>query len=176
MVEVFTFLLLSTVPQPTVVVSIRTGNITSVEGNESASDPGSSSGFGSGFDPDSQQTSPPLNTTTISLSDVIYAGTSIRLTCNITVADSVNTSRELLVEWRKNGSPVSTIDYLTATPVDQTGENSSELIFPLLSTTRDSAVYSCNAVINSTLGSLYVISSDEESDSFNLSVTGNNSN
>ena len=161
------------------MVNIKAGNITSVEVNESASNPGSGSASASGSasgsasDSDSEQT-PLLLNTTISRSDVIFAGTSIILTCNITVADSVNTSRELLIEWRKNCSSVSSIDYLITTPLEQTEENSyySELIFPILSRTRDSAVYSCNAVINSTLGSIYVISSEEESDSFNLDVTG----
>ena len=152
---IMTLFLLSTVPTPTLVVNITRGDTVSSS---------------SGSEPPSPPPPPPGGQTF----DMLLAGSSIKLTCDIAVAEAVNTSIILLVNWTKDGVPVADSGYLTVTPLLQTDTNKyhSELTFPLLSTTRDSAVYSCNVLINSTSQFPYVSSSDKETESITLNVTG----
>ena len=161
-----------TVPQPAVVVNITRGEVTSEQNSTSTAASGSESGSGYENLTVSEPTSRVAVNTTIT--NTPSAGSSIKLTCTVTVSESVNTTTALIVEWRKDGVPVSAIEHLTTTPTLLTGGATyySELIFPLLSSTRDSANYSCNALVNSTLGSQYITNSEEGSDFINLTVKG----
>ena len=171
-VDIVFLLYTYTVPQPAVVVNITRGEVTSEQNSTSTAASGSESGSGYENLTVPEPTSRVAVNTTITITPP--AGSSIKLTCTVAVSESVNTTTALIVEWRKDGVPVSAIKHLTTAPTLQTGGTTyySELIFPLLSNTRDSANYSCNALVNSTLGSQYITNSEEGSDFINLTVKG----
>ena len=101
--------------------------------------------------------------------DSIYQGTELVITCTVTVDSAVNTMIDVNITWTSepaDGQYITISDTLSS----DMGYISTVTIRPV--DTTDSASYTCTASINSIIDTDNIISSNETSDTVNVTVKG----
>ena len=116
----------------------------------------------------------PNVTTSLSRQTDLLAGSSLNITCVITLDSTVNTPVTVTPTWTVGTDPISTDDTrVIMSDLISSGVNQyqSILSFTTLSATQDNGTYQCNVTVTSASNYIYVTASDSVSDSTSLSVT-----
>ncbi len=117
---------------------------------------------------------PTISISTIpGLDQAIYTGTTLQMTCSIVLSESVDTTVEVGIVWRKGGETVSTGGHSSVSDtmsVDETSYESTLTISPVDSTT-DNGHYSCAVTVRPTPTSTFIVMATAE-DTMTITVAG----
>ena len=89
---------------------------------------------------------------------MLYAGSTLNITCDIDISPNVDTDFTVEVEWTRNGSPPPGPPRVMTTPLTETTLNhyQTQLTYTTLSSSEDSGDYKCIITVDSMENLLFV--------------------
>ena len=105
-------------------------------------------------------------------SPVLYAGSTLNITCSIDISPNVDTNFTIEVEWTRNGVPPPGPPRVTTTPATETTPNhyQTQLTYNTLSSSEDSGEYVCSITVDSMNSLVFVEDSEQVSEHTSLIV------